>query len=165
MPCAWKAAEPASRRHPAGIVCACPRQRGLFAQSLSWRNDLFGSNPLPHALLPLPEWAGARPVSRSPIEATDSAAMVILSLSSRLEALRQRKTDEVTLGVLALAPALTPEMWRRLRQLFARGRCALLLQSGEFKNKGCLEEGSFVRAHLNRHLMTANRRSVSGHFS
>ena len=81
--------------------------------------------------------------------------MVILSLSSRLEALRQRKTDEVTLGVLALAPALTPEMWRalellraersiktRLRQLFARGRCALLLQSGEFKNKGCLEEGS-----------------------
>ena len=31
-----------------------------------------------------------------------------------LELLRQRTSDELTLGVMALAPSFTPEMWRAL---------------------------------------------------
>jgi hypothetical protein len=36
-----------------------------------------------------------------------------------LELLRERTPQEVTLGVMALAPALTPEMWRALELLRA----------------------------------------------
>jgi len=34
-----------------------------------------------------------------------------------LELLRQRTQEEITLGVLALAPSFTPEMWRALELL------------------------------------------------
>jgi hypothetical protein len=34
-----------------------------------------------------------------------------------LEQLRERTPEEVTLGVMALAPSLTPEMWRALELL------------------------------------------------
>jgi hypothetical protein len=34
-----------------------------------------------------------------------------------LELLRQRTPEEITLGVMALAPSFTPEMWRALELL------------------------------------------------
>jgi hypothetical protein len=34
-----------------------------------------------------------------------------------LELLRQRTREEITLGVMALAPSFTPEMWRALELL------------------------------------------------